>query len=135
MASIDIIGIALFIISILLVILILYIATRLVTKQEVISSSYAARLVITALVIVVLVPLLSSFLSNFMGMGSSGAFLAIILSFLILVVIMRYVIVSEVSLGNEWIEALGITLLCLIFLYIFNAFLVYIGQKPLFSVF
>ncbi len=135
MANFDPVSIVLFIITILIVILIIYVATRLVTKEEIVSSTYLARLFITALAIVVLVPLLSSFLSNPMGMGSSGAFLAIIISFLILVIIMRYVIVSEVSLGNEWIEALGIALLCLIFIYIFNAFLVYIGQEPLFSVF
>lgn len=135
MANIDLISIVLFVISILLLMLIIYVATRLVTRQEIVTSSYLLRLFITALVIVVLVPFLSSFLGNSMKMGSLGEILGIIISFLILVVIMRYVVVSEVSLGNEWAEALGITLLCIIFIFIFNMGLEYFGQKPLFSVF
>jgi hypothetical protein len=135
MASIDPVSITLFIITLLLVMLIIYVATRLVTKEEVLSSPYIMRLFVTALIIVIIVPILTSLLGDFMNLGGTGELLAIIISFLILVVIMRYVIVSEASLGNEWIEAIGITLICIVFTYVFNLGLSYIGQEPLFFLF
>ncbi len=135
MAEIDIATIVLFVVSILLLMLIIYIATRLVTREEVASGRYLIRLFVTALIMVIIIPFFTSLLSDSLGMGDAGILLAIILSFLILVAIIRYIIVSEVSLGNEWAEAIAITILCIVFNYFLNAILGFFGQTPLFSLF
>lgn len=135
MADIDLTSIILFIVSILLLMFIIYIATRLVTREEVASARYLLRLFVTALIMVIMIPFLTSLLSDSLGMGDAGILLAIVLSFLILVAIIRYVVVSEVSLGNEWAEAIVITVLCIVFNYFLNAILGFFGQRPLFSLF
>jgi hypothetical protein len=135
MATLDLVGIALFIISLLLVMLIIYVATRLITKEEVVSLPYMSRVLLMALVIVILVPLLTSFFGSFVGMGSSGGLLALIISFLAVVVIMRYVVISEASLRDEWLEAFAVTFLCVVFTALFNIGLEYLGIEPLFHLF
>jgi hypothetical protein len=135
MADFDLLGIVLFVISIILVMLILYLAVRVVTREEVPSAAYVVRLFLVALVIVIIVPLLYGFLAGFLGLGEIGGFLALIISFIILVVIMKYIIVAEVSLGNEWIESIVITILCIVFTIVFNAILSFFGQRALLSIF
>ncbi|MCK5547405.1 MAG: hypothetical protein KAI64_00210 [Thermoplasmata archaeon] len=135
MPEIDFPSIVVFIVSILLVMLIIYIATRLVTREEVLTSSYIIRLFVVSFVVVILVPFLSSFLGNSVNLGTTGQVLAVIMVFLILVVILKYVLVVEVSLGNEWAEAVAISLLTIVFIALFNIGLSQFGLDPLFSVF
>jgi hypothetical protein len=135
MVEVDLASVVLFVISILLIMFIIYVAARLVTKEEIASGPYIARLFITALVIAILAPLLIGFLSDFLGLGTTGGLLGILISFIILAIILRYLVVSEVSLGSEWFEAFAIALLCIILLTIFNIAIGYLGQKPLFSLF
>jgi hypothetical protein len=135
MATLDLIGIVVFIITLLLVMLIIYVATRLITKEEVASVPYMSRVLLMALVIVILIPLLTSFFGSFIGLGGPGGLLAVIISFLAVVVIMRYVVISEASLRDEWLEAFAVTILCVVFTAFFNIGLGYMGIEPLFHLF
>lgn len=135
MATLDLVGIVVFVITLMLVMLIIYAATRLITKEEVASLPYMSRVFLMALVIVILVPLLTSFFGSFVGLGGSGGLLALIISFLVVVVIMRYVVISEASLRDEWLEAFAVTILCVVFTALFNIGLEYLGIEPLFYLF
>jgi hypothetical protein len=108
-----------FLFEIVIVMIILYVATRLVCKEDIVSAAYALRLLVTAVLAVVLVPLLQSML----GLGIIG----VIIAFFLLVLIIRYVIVSETSLGEEVIESILIALITIIAIYIIN----YIAQELL----
>lgn len=101
-----------FLFEIVVVMIILYVATRIVCKEEMITAPYALRLFVTALLAVVLVPMLQGML----GLGIVG----VLIAFLLLVLIIRYVIVSEASLGEEIVESLLIALITVVSIYIIN---------------
>ncbi len=119
----DIVSVVLFIVTVLIVMLFLYIATRLVTREEVVTASYALRLFITALLAVVIVPLLAGLLTD--------AVIGILVAFLALMIVVRFLIISEASLGDEWLESFIVTFLIILFVYIFNLVLVEVlGISP-----
>lgn len=121
--SLDIVSVVLFIATVLLVMLFLYIATRLVTREEVLTANYALRLFITALLAVVIVPLLAGLLTD--------AVIGILVAFLALMIVVRFLIISEASLGDEWLESFIVTFLIILFVYIFNLVLVQVlGISP-----
>ncbi len=101
-----------FLFQVVIVMIILYVATRIVCKEDIVSAAYALRLFVTALLAVVLVPMLQSML----GLGIIG----LLIAFFLLVLIIRYVIVSEASLGEEVIESILIALITLISIFIIN---------------
>ncbi|MEE9223645.1 MAG: hypothetical protein V3U51_02740, partial [Thermoplasmata archaeon] len=101
-----------FLLEVVIVMIILYVATRIVCKEDIVSAAYALRLFVTALLAVVLVPMLQSIL----GLGIIG----LLIAFFLLVLIIRYVIVSEASLGEEVVESILIALITLISIFIIN---------------
>ncbi len=101
-----------FLFQVVIVMIILYVATRIVCKEDIVSAAYALRLFVTALLAVVLVPMLQSML----GLGIIG----LLIAFFLLVLIIRYIIVSEASLGEEVIESILIALITLISIFIIN---------------
>lgn len=119
----DIVSVVLFIVTVLIVMLFLYIATRLVTREEVVTASYALRLFITAAMAVVIVPLLAGLLTD--------AVIGILVAFLALMIVVRFLIISEASMGDEWLESFIVTFLIILFVYIFNLVLVKVlGISP-----
>ncbi|MFQ5909455.1 MAG: hypothetical protein ACE5IJ_01890 [Thermoplasmata archaeon] len=111
----DVVSIVLFIVTILIVMLFLYIATRIVTREEVLTADYALRLLITAVLAVVIVPILA-------GLAGDPV-LGILVAFLALMIVVRYLIISEASLGDEWLESFIVTFLIILFVYLFNVVL------------
>lgn len=101
-----------FLFEVVIVMIILYVATRIVCKEDIVSAAYALRLFVTALLAVVLVPMLQ----NILGLGIIG----LLIAFFLLVLIIRYIIVSEASLGEEVIESILIALITLISIFIIN---------------
>jgi len=100
------------IISVVIVTIVLYISTRIVTKEEVLTTKYALRLIVTALAAVILVP----FVEGIFPIGM----LAILVAFLVLVIIIRILVIPAVSLGEEWVEAIIIAFLTVILIYVLN---------------
>lgn len=105
-----------FFIEILIVMLVLYLATRLVCKEEIVTASYALRLFVTAFLAVVIVPLFEGILQTQFGLGIIG----VIIAFFLLVIIIRYIIVSEASLGDEILESILIAVITIVVIYIIN---------------
>lgn len=105
-----------FFIEILIVMVILYIATRLVCKEEVVTAVYLLRLFVTAFLAVVLVPLFQGLLESQFHLGLVG----IIIAFFLLVLIIRFVIVSETSLGEEIVESILIAIITVVSIFIIN---------------
>jgi hypothetical protein len=112
----DAIDLAFFFIEILIVMIILYVATRLVCKEEVVSAIYLLRLFVTAFLAVVLVPLFQGMLESQFHLGIVG----VIIAFFLLVLIIRYVIVSEASLGDEIVESILIAIITVVAIFIIN---------------
>lgn len=118
----GILSIGLFILSILVVMLFLYIATRLVTREEVLTASYALRLFLTAILAVVVVPLFAGLVTD--------PVIGILVAFLVLMLVVRFLIISEASLGEEWLESFIVTFLIILFVYLFNLVLREVGITP-----
>lgn len=120
--NLEPVSLALFVITILIVMAFLYIATRLVTKEEVLTANYALRLFVTALLAVVLVPLIGGLLTD--------PVIGILVAFLALMIVVRFLVISEASLSDEWLESFIVTFLIVLFIYIFNLALGAFGLTP-----
>lgn len=102
--------------EVVIVMIILYLATRIVCKEEVITAPYALRLFLTAILAVLIVPLFEGVLQNQFKLGIVG----VIIAFFVLVLIIRYIIVEIASLGEEVIESILIALITIIAIYVIN---------------
>ncbi len=111
----------LMIITIFIVMLLLYIATRLITAQQDLEMNYFFRLLIVAITAVVVVPVLGT-VGNAIGVPEISP----VIAFIALLYTVKYIIVTEVGGVDDWQESVWITFFTLLFLYILSAGLNYL---------
>ncbi len=103
-----------FTVSILLLMFILYISTRVFCGYWLFTSEAGARLFITALIAVLLIPAFESVIN----IGISG--MGFVITFFIMMVATRFIIVEDTASDRDWVDAILITVLSLIIIYVVN---------------
>ncbi len=126
--ALDVITIGLFVAKLLVVMAILYLVIWVVTRETVLRAGYAVRLLVMAAIALLVIPAFEVLLRDF---GLAGYGLALLLPFLLLLVLMRYIVVPEVSLRNEWVEAAVISILLVGVIFLMNLALGWLGFEPL----
>jgi hypothetical protein len=124
----DVLAIALFVGKLLLLVAVLYFSVWLVTRETVLTANYTVRLMVMAVVALLVIPALQLLLEDYDVLGVG---LGILLPFLLLMALMRYLVIPEVSLRNEWVEAVAVTLILLGVILIMNLALDRLGYEPL----
>lgn len=99
--------------ALILVTLIFYISGAIVGGDWSISGSYVLRMVIVALIAVIVIPLFKS-AADQLGLGDLG----LLLAFVILIVSVRFVMVDELTVNDEWLAAIVIALVGVVLIYI-----------------
>lgn len=105
----------LLVVTVVLVALIFYVAGALVSREWSASGGYAARLVLVSLIAVILIPVL---------MDAAGHLhldeLGLLLAFVLLIAVVRFVLVDELTVTDEWLSSMVICLLGVILIYLVN---------------
>ena len=99
----------------------LYLAVRFIVGEEDMDLSHMSRLAVTALVIVLIVPILSSIMAR-VGIPELGA----VLAFVIMSFVIKHIVVSPIAATDEMEHSVLVAFMSLLFIYIFNAVTLFI---------
>jgi hypothetical protein len=113
----------LMLVTIFIVMLLLYLATRLITATQDLDVNYFFRLLMVSVVAVVVVPILGT-IGNAIGVPEISP----VIAFIALLYVVKYLIVNEVGGVDEWQESIWITFFTLLFLYLLSAALDYMAD-------
>ena len=90
--------------TIIIVILIFYVSAAIVAQDWSATPSYALRICFVALVFVFVVPLVSE-----LGRDQDFAGLMLLVSFVFLVVLVRFIMVEELAVADDWLASMVIS--------------------------
>lgn len=99
--------------TILIVMLIFYVSAAIVAQDWSATPSYALRTLVVALVFVFVVPMVVE-----LGKGHDLSGLMILLSFVFLVVLVRFIMVEELAVPDDWLAAMVISLMGVIMIFV-----------------
>ena len=104
--------IVLLLITIALVALIFYASGALVSRDWTCSLVYALKLVLVAVIAVVVIPIFREAAGN-VDIGELG----LLFAFVLLIVVVRFILVDELTVSDDWLAAIFISLLGVVFIY------------------
>jgi hypothetical protein len=103
----------LLIIAIALVSIIFYISGSIVSGDWVVQSSYVLRIVIVSIFAVVAIPVFRNAMGEF-DLGDLG----LLFAFVLLILAVRYIMVTELTVSDEWLASIVISLIGVVLFYI-----------------
>lgn len=106
----------LLIVAIVLVAIIFYISGAIVSRDWSASGSLMLRIVIVSLIAIFIVPSAMSAASS-IGAGDLG----LLVGFIILVVVVRYTLIEELAVSEEWGAAIVVSLIAVVLIYVVDA--------------
>lgn len=105
--------IALVLLAIILVSIILYVSGALVSRDWSASNAYFLKVIVTAIIAVVIIPIFRD---------AAGEFrlddLGLLLAFVILIVAIRFLIVDELTVADDWLSSIVIALIAVVLIYV-----------------
>lgn len=99
--------------TILIVIFIFYISAAIVAQDWSVTPSYILRVLAVSLIFVFIVPMVSDFSSD---QELSG--LMVLLSFMFLMVLVRFVMVEELAVADDWLASIVISFIGVTMIFI-----------------
>jgi hypothetical protein len=109
----DIASLALLILVIVLTALIFYASCAIVSQDWSVSGPLALRILVVSLVAVFIIPAFRD-VAGQLGAGDLG----LLFAFVLLVVVVRYVLVEELSVSDDWLAAIVISLIAVVLIYV-----------------
>lgn len=104
---------ALLLLTIVLVALIFYASGALVSRDWGCSGAYALRLGVVSLIAVIVIPIFRNAAGD-LHLGELG----LLLAFVFLIVLVRFVLIDELTVSDDWLAAIVISLLGVIMIYV-----------------
>jgi len=104
------------IVALVLVFVIFYISGAIVGQDWSLPAPYLVRVVAVAIVAVVAIPLLRSGAEQ-LQLGELG----VLLAFVILIIVVRFLMVEELAVSDEWLASIAISLVGVVLIYIVDA--------------
>ncbi|UCE80909.1 MAG: hypothetical protein JSV94_00220 [Methanobacteriota archaeon] len=99
--------------TILIVIFIFYISAAIVAQDWSVTPSYILRVLAVSLIFVFIVPMVSDFSSD-----QELSSLMVLLSFMFLVVLVRFVMVEELAVADDWLASIVISFIGVTMIFI-----------------
>jgi len=103
-------------VALALVTVIFYISGAIVGNDWTASGSYILRVLVVAVVAVVAIPVLRSAANQF-DMSDLG----LLLAFVILIITVRYIMIEELMVSDEWLAAIVVSLVGVALIYVVDA--------------
>jgi peptidoglycan/LPS O-acetylase OafA/YrhL len=105
--------IILLLVTIVLVAAIFYVSGALVGQDWSASGSYILRLLIVALIAVIVIPVFRNAANEF-GLSELG----LLLAFVLLIIAVKYIMIDELSVSDDWLAAIVVSLIGVVLIYI-----------------
>jgi len=111
----DIAELVLLLVTIVVVALIFYVAGALVSREWSVNASYALRLLVVSLVAVFVIPVFGN-ATNQLHLEELG----LLLAFVLLVFLIRFVMVEELVVTDDWLASIVIALVGVVLIYVID---------------
>ena len=99
--------------AIALVTLILYVSGAIVSRDWSATGTYVLRILVVAIVAVIVIPVFRDAAGEF-HLGDLG----LLLAFVLLIIAIRFLIVDELTVSDEWLASIVIALRAVILIYV-----------------
>lgn len=99
--------------AVVLVMVILYVSGALVSRDWSATGGYLARLLVVAVIAVFVIPVFREAAGQF-HLGDLG----LLFGFVLLIVIVRFVIVEELTIADDWLAAIVISFIAAVLIYL-----------------
>lgn len=99
--------------AIVLVTLILYVSGAIVSRDWSVAGTYLLRILVVAIIAVIVIPVFRDAAGEF-HLGDLG----LLLAFVLLVIAIRFLIVDELTVSDEWLASIVIALIAVILIYV-----------------
>jgi len=106
----------LIIVAIILVTLVLYVSGAIVSQDWSINAPYALRMLVVAVLAVLVIPIFREAASQF-DLGDLG----VLLAFVLLIVAVRFLVIEELSVSDDWLAAIVVSFLAVVLFYVVEA--------------
>lgn len=104
---------ALLLLAIVLVSIILYISGGLVSRDWSVTNTYLLRVFVAAIIAVLIIPVFREAAGEF-RLGDLG----LLLAFVILIVAVRFLVVDELTVADDWLASIVIALIAVVLIYV-----------------
>jgi hypothetical protein len=104
---------ALILAAIILVSIILYASGALVSRDWSVSNSYILRVLVTAIIAVLIIPIFRDAAGEF-RMDELG----LLIAFVLLIIAIRFLIVDELTVADDWLASIVIALVAVVLIYV-----------------
>ncbi len=112
----DAVGLALLLIAVMVVLLVFYASAAVVAQDWSASPEYLLRLLVVSLVFVFVV----SAVGNISG-DQVFSDMLLLLSFVVLVVVVRFVLVDELAVSDDWLASIIVSLIGVTLIFMIDA--------------
>jgi len=109
----DLAQLALLLAAILLVALIFYISGGIVGQEWTVSGSYVLRILLVSIIAVVVIPVFRDTAGE-LDLGDIG----LLLGFVVLVIAVRFILVEELAVSDEWLASIVISIVAVVLIYV-----------------
>jgi len=103
-------------VTILIVIVVFYMSAAIVAQDWAMTPPYFLRLLVVSLVFAFVVPMVSD-----LGRDQGLANLMLLLSFVFLIVVVRFVMVEELAVPDDWLASIVISLIGVSLIFVIEA--------------
>jgi hypothetical protein len=121
---------ALFLLAILLAAVIFYISGALVGQDWSASGSQILRILAVSVVAVFVIPIFRS-VTDELGFVDLG----LLFAFVILIIVVRYVLVEDMTVSDEWLAAIVLSLIAVVLIYVVDQMSIRLFSEGLFGFF
>jgi hypothetical protein len=121
---------ALLLLAILLAALIFYISGALVGQDWSASGSQILRILVVSVIAVFVIPIFRS-VTEELGFVDLG----LLFAFVILIIAVRYVLVEDMTVSDEWFAAIVLSLIALVLIYVVDQVSIRLFDEGLFGFF
>jgi len=104
------------IVAIALVTLVLYVSGALVSQDWSMTFPYLVRVLIVAVLLVFVIPVFRDAASEF-DLGELG----VLLAFVLLIIAVRFLVIEELSVSDDWLAAIVVSFLAVVLFYVIEA--------------
>jgi hypothetical protein len=104
---------ALLLIAILLAAVIFYISGAIVGQDWSASGTYLLRILLVSVIAVVVIPVFENAANRF-NLGELG----LLFAFVLLIIVIRFVLVDELTVNDDWLASIVIALIGVVLIYI-----------------
>lgn len=102
--------------AIVLVTILFYVSGAIVSQDWSITAPYALRILVVAILAVFVIPVFRDAASQF-DLGDLG----LLLAFVLLIVAVRFIVVEELTVSDDWLAAIIVSFLAVVLFYIIEA--------------